>query len=43
MAQTYFSGVKNKNLKRKNYMGQTAYTKEHSFGKIFKILPNKDM
>ena len=43
LAETNFSGVENRDLPQKDFSGERPYDLEHSFGKIVKIIPNKDI
>ena len=40
---TGFTAVENKELPEKDFSGEVCFDKEHSFGKIFKIVPDKPL
>jgi len=42
IATENFKDVKNKNLPAVSYKNETIFTREHSFGRVFKIIPYKD-
>ena len=39
MAMEKFGDVENKNLPKNDYSGEVVFTREHSFGRIFKVVP----
>ena len=42
MAINNFEDIKNKKLMKKDFSHEKVFTKDHSFGKIYKVIPNKD-
>jgi len=42
MAEYNFNDIKNKYLPPIDFAKEKVYTKDHSFGKIFKVIPKKD-
>ena len=43
LAEDNFKDVKNQNLTAQSYKNETVFTKEHSFGRIYKVIPNKEL
>ena len=43
LAKTNFTDVPNKDLPYKDFSNETFYTKEHSFSRIFKVVPDKNL
>jgi hypothetical protein len=39
MAEDKFGDVENKNLPESDYSGEVVFTRDHSFGRIFKVVP----
>jgi hypothetical protein len=42
-AEGNFSKIKNKNLIQKDLKSEAVFTKEHSFGRIFKVIPQQNV
>jgi secreted Zn-dependent insulinase-like peptidase len=43
IAYENFKDVQNKNLPAVSYKNETVFTREHSFGRIYKVIPYKDL
>lgn len=43
LAEDNFKDIKNQNLTVQNFKNETVFTKDHSFGRIYKVIPNKEL